>query len=156
MGIRQESRPIGVDFRHVHPGDEGLGEGVVEAVFRVVDLGYAQDVVDVGDDRETGVGDEIGGGVTGGCALDVFVKDLDVVCGVAGKEAGVVEEDEAVDVAFGGGGDRVGDCFGEALDGNGAADDGLGWDRRELEGDVLLSLLDDIDFAGYVTGLGGL
>lgn len=153
MGVCERSRPVAVDVRHVHPGHEGLGEGVVEAVFRVVDLRDAEDVVDVGDDGQPGGGDEVGGGVAAGCALHLLMEDLDLGCAVAGSETGVVELHETVDVAFGRGGGWVGDHLGAALGADGAAIGALGRRGGEREGDVLLSLLDNIDFGGDVAGL---
>ena len=50
------ARPVGVDVRHVHPGGERAGEAVEETLFGLVDLGHAQDVVDVGDDGQAGLG----------------------------------------------------------------------------------------------------
>ena len=78
------ARPVGVDVRHVHPGGEGAGEAVEETFRGLVDLGDAQDVVDVGDDGQAGLGNQIGGGVTVDVALGVDVQALDVGGGVAG------------------------------------------------------------------------
>lgn len=47
MEIRDALAPVGVDLGHVHPGYEGAGEGVQETFGRVVDLRYAEDVVDI-------------------------------------------------------------------------------------------------------------
>lgn len=49
--VRDAARPVGVNFRHVHPRREGAGEGVEEAFFRLVDFGDAEDVIDVVDNR---------------------------------------------------------------------------------------------------------
>lgn len=153
MGVCQGSRPVTVDIRHVHPGDEGIREGVIEAVFRVVDLGDAQDIVDVGDDGQPGGGDEVGGCIATGGALHFLVEDLDLGGGVPGGEARVVELHEAVDVAFGRCGGWVDDYLSAALGGDGTAIGALGRRGGEREGDVLFSLLDDIDVGGDIAGL---
>lgn len=59
------TRPGSEDLGHVKPGDEITGEGVEEAFFRLVDLGDAENVVDVSEDCVAFVGDEISGCVTG-------------------------------------------------------------------------------------------
>ena len=78
------SGPVGVDLGHVHPGHEGASEGVQEAFFGLVDLGDAQDVVDVGDDRQAFVGNEEGGGVADFGTLGVDVHPLYLGGGVTG------------------------------------------------------------------------
>lgn len=50
MEVGYRARPVGIDGGHVLPLHEGAGEGVEETFFGLVDLGNAQDVVDVGDD----------------------------------------------------------------------------------------------------------
>lgn len=55
--IRDALAPVGVDLGHVHPGDEGAGEGVEETFGGVVDLGYTEDVIDIGDDCQADGGD---------------------------------------------------------------------------------------------------
>lgn len=57
MEIGDALAPIGVDLGHVHPRDEGAGEGIEETLSRVVDLGYAEDVVNVRNDCQADGGD---------------------------------------------------------------------------------------------------
>ena len=72
MEVVDRFGPIGIDLGHIHPGHEGAGEGVQDALLRLVNLRDAQDVVDVGDDGQTSVGDEEGGGIADCGATAVF------------------------------------------------------------------------------------
>ena len=84
MEVGDGARPVGVDVRHVHPGGEGAGEAVEEALLGLVDLGDPQDVVDVGDDGQAGLRHQVGGSVAVDVALRVDIQALDVGGGVAG------------------------------------------------------------------------
>ena len=61
--VRNGARPVGVDSWHVHPRHEWSSEGVEETVFGLIDTGDTEDVVDVIDDGDAGVGNEVRGRV---------------------------------------------------------------------------------------------
>ena len=149
-------RPVGVDFWHVHPRDEGFGKGVEEAVFGVVDLRDAQDVVNIGDDGHARGGYQVCSCVAGGRALDLFVQDLDLQRAVSGGKPSIVELYKAVNITFRRCGNRVCDHLTAALGSDEAAAIGARGGRGgERKGDVLIPLLDDIDIGSEVAGLGG-
>ena len=158
--VRNRARPIGVDIRHVHPGHERAGEGVEQALLGFVDFGNAKDVVNIGDDAQPGLGDEVGGGITVDVTLRIDVQALDGgVGGIAGGEAVVVDLDEAVKVAFLGGGDGEYDALVPTAGGDGAPSTLLAgcsccWGWSEIEGDVLVGLLEDEDLGCQVARLG--
>lgn len=164
MKIGDGARPIGVDVRHVEPGDERAGEGIEEAFFRLVDFRHAQYVVDVADDGQAARGHQISGCVAGQGAVCVHVQTLDVGGRVSGSEAaaGNVEDRyEGVEVALVGG--RVGECdvLGAAVGGDGSAAAWLAGRTChaggfEVEGEVLVVLLEDEDASCKVSRLCGL
>ena len=86
MHVGERRAPVGVDGGHVHPRREGVGEGVEESVCGVVDPGYAEDVVDVGDDGETVCGDKVGCCISCEGAVGVDTQALVHACCVAGHE----------------------------------------------------------------------
>jgi len=153
--------PVGVNLRHVHPRREGAGEGVEEALLGLVDLGDAEDVVDVVDDRQPLGRDEVGGCVAGQGAVGVDVQTLDLRGAVAGHEAAagdVLDGDEGVEVAFGCGGVREPDvlCPTAGRDGSTASllSGGAGSRRGfEVERYVLVALLQDVDLRRQVPRL---
>ena len=57
MHIRDAVGPVGIDLRHIHPGGERPGETVEQALFRFINLGHTEDIVDVTDYGKTFVGD---------------------------------------------------------------------------------------------------
>ena len=69
--------PVCVDIGHVHPWGEGARKGVDDAFFGLIDLGHAQDVVDIGDDAKAFGRDEVGRCVARFGSLGVHVKNLD-------------------------------------------------------------------------------
>lgn len=59
MHGRNAFGPVSVDIWHVHPLDKRSRERIEEALFRIIDLGDSQDVVNIADDSQALVGDEI-------------------------------------------------------------------------------------------------
>ena len=55
----ERAEPVLEEFRHAGDVDVGLHEGVEETLVGNVDFGDAEDVVDVGDDRDAGGGDQL-------------------------------------------------------------------------------------------------
>jgi hypothetical protein len=63
--LTSNGAPVPVDLWHVHPRSIVLCKRVLETLFRLVDLGHPEDVVDVADDGEALLWDEIARGVAG-------------------------------------------------------------------------------------------
>jgi hypothetical protein len=157
--VGEGARPVGVDLGHVLPLHKGARKGIEEALLGVVDLGDAQDVVNVGDERDALGGDEEGGGVSAQRAVGVNVEALHVVGRVTGEQAVLLDGHEDVKVALGGGLVGQRQALGAAGRGDGiaaarlavAALHGRGLQRH---GDILVALLDHVDGAREVAGLG--
>ena len=161
MKIRHRARPVGVNSRHIHPRHEGARERVQQPLGGFVDLGDAQDVVDVGDDGQALRRHQVRRRVSRVRALRVDVEALDRGRAVAGLETRVVDREEGIEVAFWGCRDGEFDDLIPAGGGDGAAASGFargagGWRGGEREGEVLVGLLEDEDFGGEVAGLGRL
>ena len=151
-------RPIGVDLGHVHPRGERAGEGIQQPFFRLVDLGYAQDIVDVRDDGKAFVGNEEGGGIADLDALCVDIQTLQLRGCVAWCEAVVFDLHETVDVAFARGGDRKFDDLVAAAGCHCSSSArlttcALSGCRGQREGYVLVALLEDVDFSREISSL---
>jgi len=54
MHVRKTFAPVGVDVGHVEPWGKWASEGVQKTLVWLVDLGDAQDVINVGDDSHSG------------------------------------------------------------------------------------------------------
>lgn len=101
------ARQVGVDLRHVHPGYEGIGKGIHDALCWLVDLRYAEDIIDVGDNGKTGGRDKIGGCVSGVGAICVHAQARYLCSAVSWQEIAarsrdICDGDEFVKIAFDG------------------------------------------------------
>ena len=164
MEVGDAARPVGVYFRHIHPGNESFCERVQKSVRGFIDLGYPKNVVDIRYNGKTSGGNEVGSCVSCVCAISVNTKSLDLCCAISWQQVttwprNVGNLDELVKVSFNSGFSnhsyilcsssvcRVGvnACLAiEATDSN----------RLEVERDVDIPLLYDVYFGCQVTGLG--
>lgn len=158
MHVGDAAGPVRVDAGHVRPLHEGFGEGIQQAELGFVDLGDSEDVVNVGDDGQACGGNEVGCCVAVDVAFGVDVQALQLVCGIASRKATVVDLHEAIEIAFARGGYRVFDLLAASRRRNCSASAlfarSTGCRRGfEVECDVLIGLLDDVDFGSKVSSL---
>jgi hypothetical protein len=80
--IGNAPRPICIDIRHIHPGHVGFGEGVEEAVRRLIDPRDAKDIIDIGNYCKTCFRYEVGGCISSVGSISVDVQTLNLCCSV--------------------------------------------------------------------------
>lgn len=100
VDIGQVTAPVAVDVRHVLPGLEVAGERVEEALFRVVNLGDAKNVVNVTDNSDTLRWHQVSGAVAQSCTLDVCTETLDLGSLVTRSEAVELDRDKRVEISL--------------------------------------------------------
>jgi hypothetical protein len=156
--VRQGARPVGIDIGHVHPWCERTSKRVQQALLGIVDLGDTQNVINVRDKGDSLVGHQESGGVATVCAVGVDIQALHIVCLVSVQKAVALDGHKSIKVTELS--RLVGelDCLDTTSCGNAVAAARLAiaalhWGRLERHGDVLISLLNNVDGASQVAGL---
>ena len=111
MEVGDAPRPIGIDFWHIHPRDKRTSEGIEQTLGWFVNLGHAQNIVDVRNDGEAVRWDKIGCCIAVDVTFCIHVHALDVARGVAVLKAGAIDWDEGIEIAFRGSGIWEIDCL---------------------------------------------
>ena len=159
MDVWDGTRPIGVDLGHVFPLDEGAGEGIKEAFFGLVNLRYAEDIIDVANDGKSGGRNEIGGCIADVATFGVYIQTLDVGSAVAIDQTVAFYLDKSVEVALGCCRIRESDSLIPTIGCHGSAStlfsgcSGCGR-RTEVEGNILVILLENKNARSKIPRLG--
>lgn len=106
MEIGNRSTPVGVNFRHVLPLSIGSCKRVEQTFLWIIDLGNSQNIIDIGDDRETLRWNQICRRISSRGPICVYVERLNrtsrIACNkvAAIRSSRVCEDDKGVEITF--------------------------------------------------------
>lgn len=101
MHVRKAGRPVSVDVGHILPRRERLGERVEQTFFRFVNLGDAEDIVNVGHNCQSSWGHQVCGDISNRRPINVRVESLDRRCLIARLTSVAGNWDKGIEIALG-------------------------------------------------------